>query len=196
VSVRPANRDDLAGAAAVLAEAFRGDPWFSWLYPADVTFDENARAWFGLVLERAFPHGHTYLTAAGDGATNWIPPEVHFPGEDDVARAVGLLSEQIGERAQTALGVIGQAGAAFPDTPRFHCVYVGVRPAIQGRGIGRALLGRVLEVCDRDGIPASLTSTNDANLALYRSIGFVEIAEVAIPDTGRFMRPMWREPRG
>ena len=193
-TVRHARRVDLDGASNVLAEAFAADPWFRWLYPDDATWNARAAAWFGLVLDRAFSKGHTYVTDGG--AVNWIPPDVHFPEPGDVAAAVELLASQIGERASAAFGVIGAAGAAFPDEPRFHCVYVGVRPDKQGHGLGRALLGRVLDVCDRDGLPASLTSTNDANLPLYRSLGFREIGEVPIPGTGRSMRPMWRAPAG
>jgi GNAT superfamily N-acetyltransferase len=191
--VRHARRADLPGAAAVLVEAFAADPWFRWLYPDDATWPDCAGAWFGLVLDRAFPRGHTYVT--GDGAVNWIPPDVHFPEEADVGLAVELLGGQIGERAGAALGVIGAAGAVFPDEPRFHCVYVGVRRAARGRGVGTSLLRRVLDVCDREGHAASLTSTNDANLPLYRSLGFVEIGSVPIPGTAHVMRPMWRAPR-
>jgi GNAT superfamily N-acetyltransferase len=120
---------------------------------------------------------------------------VHFPEAHDVELAAHLLTAQIGARADAALAVIGRGGAVFPDEPRFHCVYVGVRTDARGRGLGRGLLARVLDVCDEDGLPASLTSTNDVNLPFYRSLGFRELGEVAIPDTGNVMRPMWREPR-
>jgi ribosomal protein S18 acetylase RimI-like enzyme len=191
-TVRHALHHDLAGAADVLAQAFVADPWFRWLYPDDATWTQQATAWFHFVLDRAFSKGHTYV--ADGGAVNWIPPDVHFPEPDDVALAVGLLGTQIGDRAATAFDAIGRAGATFPDRPRFHCVYVGVRPDAQGRGLGSTLLRRVLDACDRDGLAASLTSTNDANLPLYHSLGFREIGEVPIPGTGRSMRPMWREP--
>jgi GNAT superfamily N-acetyltransferase len=190
MGVRQARRADLDAGACDLAAAFAADPWFRWLYPDDAMWPRLPTAWFALVLDRAFPHGHTYVTDGG--ICNWIPPDVHFPGADDVQRAVELLASQIGERASRALGFIGDAGAEFPDEPRFHCVYVGVEPTRQGEGCGRALLGRVLDVCDRDGIAASLTSTNDANLALYRSLGFRDLAEV--PVEGFALRPMWREP--
>jgi GNAT superfamily N-acetyltransferase len=191
--VRAAAQADLGHAAAMMADAFAGDPWFRWLYPDDATWTESARAWFGIVLDRAYRFGHTHCHEAG--AINWIPPGQHFPEEDDVAAAVELLTAQIGDRAMTALGVIGRAGATFPDQERFHCVYVAVDPARQGQGHGRVLLAHTLAICDRDDIPASLTSTNDANLPLYRSLGFEEIGAIPIPGTDKNMRPMWRKPR-
>lgn len=177
----------------MLADAFRHDPWFSWLFPDEAVRPAQATAWFALVLDRAFSMGHTY--AAPGGFVNWAPPDVHFPQPDDVALAVDLLTEHIGGRAGDALGIIGRIGPLVPDEPRFHCIYVGVRPDRQGQGTGAALLGHVLDVCDRDGLPASLTSTNDANLPLYRRLGFEEIGAVPISDTGNSMRPMWRTPR-
>ncbi|MEQ1872546.1 MAG: GNAT family N-acetyltransferase [Ilumatobacteraceae bacterium] len=190
---RHALRSELDAAAGVLTDAFANDPWFNWLYPSVEQWPSDPNAWFALVLGRAFAKGHTFVTDSG--ATNWIPPDVHFPEGDDIDLAVGLLQSQIGERAGAALGVIGQGGTAFPDTPRFHCVYVGVSKSAQGRGIGGALMARVLDICDRDGFPASLTSTNDVNLPWYRSLGFNEIGEVAVPGADFKLRPMWRDPR-
>lgn len=192
VTVRHALRADLQDATASLVDAFAADPWFRWLYPEDASWIERATSWFSLVADRALSKGHTYVTA--DGAVMWAPPDVHFPADDDVAAAVGLLHQQIGERATDALGVIGALGSVFPDTPRFHCVFIGVRPRSQGRGSGGALLDRILTTCDAEGIPASLTSSNDANLPFYRAHGFREFAAVPIPGTGRSMRPMWRDP--
>jgi GNAT superfamily N-acetyltransferase len=190
---RHALKSDIAAAAGVLTDAFATDPWFNWLYPNADQWPSEPNAWFALVLERAFPRGHSFITDCG--FTNWIPPDVHFPESVDVELAYALLQAHIGERAADALGVIGQGGAAFPETPRFHCVYVGVSKAAQGRGIGGALMSRVLDICDRDGFPASLTSTNDVNLPWYRSLGFKEIGEVAVPGADFKLRPMWRDPR-
>jgi GNAT superfamily N-acetyltransferase len=190
---RHALRSDLATAAGLLADAFANDPWFNWLYPSADDWPLRPREWFALVLDRAFTKGHTFVTDSG--VINWIPPDVHFPDAADIDLAVALLQSHIGDRATTAFGVIGQGGAAFPDVPRFHCVYVGVAQAAQGRGVGTALLSRVLDICDREGFPASLTSTNDANLPWYRSLGFNEIAEVVVPGANFALRPMWRDPR-
>jgi GNAT superfamily N-acetyltransferase len=191
---RHAARVDLAPAADVLVDAFSGDPWFGWLYPSADAWPEHPRQWFALVLDRAFSKGHTFV--AESGVATWIPPDVKFPEEADANLAVDLLSSHLGERAAEAFGVLRQAGGVFPDQPRFHCVYVGVARTAQGRGTGRALLTRVLEVCDRDRLPASLTSTNDTNLPWYRSLGFREIGEIAVPDAQFSLRPMWREPAG
>lgn len=191
--VRIAFGADVGDGAGILAAAFAQDPWFGWLYPQVEERAAMSEAWFELVLGRALSMGHSYRTAAG--FVNWVPPDVHFPGPADIELAVDLLQRQIGERAATALGIIGEVGAVFPETPRFHCIYVGVQPRHQRGGDGEALMRRVLDVCDAEGIAASLTSTNDVNLGFYRRLGFEEIGAVPIADAGSVMRPMWREPQ-
>jgi GNAT superfamily N-acetyltransferase len=188
--VRIALRRDVAEGARILVEAFQDDPWFSWLFPDPASRREPAGEWFALVLDRAFTMGHTYR--ADHGFANWIAPDVHFPRPEDIDLAVDLLRRHIGERASTALAIIREAGSVFPDSPRFHCVYVGVHPGHQGKGVGGSLLRRVLDVCDNEGLAASLNSTNDINLPFYRGLGFEEIGEVPIADSGSVMRPMLR----
>jgi ribosomal protein S18 acetylase RimI-like enzyme len=54
---------------------------------------------------------------------------------------------------------------------------VAVRPALQGQGIGRALLGFAEREAQRRGLPALRLYTHEqmtSNLALYTSLGYVE----------------------
>lgn len=193
---RPATTVDLAHAAASLADAFIYDPYFTWVWPDPTTFASHANAWFSMVLGLTFPRGHTYVD--DHAAITWIPPGEVFPTTDELDRALELLSSQIGDRAHDALDILARAGSAFAERPaHFHCVYVGVRTAAQKQGLGHALFGRTLPTCDRDGIAASVISTNIRNVPFYRSLGFVEVegAEVPIPGTDALVRPMWREPR-
>lgn len=192
-TVRHALRSDLNAAADVLADAFAKDPWLRWLYPTADEWPHEPKRWFSLVTTRAFTRGHSFVTDSGFAC--WIPPDVHFPEAADIDVAVDLLRSQTGERADVWLDVVRRAGSNFHDTPRFHCAYIGVNHAAQGRGIGASLMSRVLDVCDREGLPASLTSTNDVNLPWYRSLGFNELGAADVPGAGFSLRPMWREPR-
>lgn len=65
-----------------------------------------------------------------------------------------------------------------------HSVYV--RPAQQGRGVGRALLVGIIEAARADGVHAligGLSADNEVSLALHRSLGFVEVGR--LPEVGR-----------
>jgi hypothetical protein len=52
----------------------------------------------------------------------------------------------------------------------------------------------VLEVCDRDAMPAYLEATSEGNKRLYLRHGFEVTGEIKLPD-GPSMWPMWRTPR-
>ena len=65
-----------------------------------------------------------------------------------------------------------------------HSVYV--RPADQGRGIGRALLEAVVAAARANGVHAligGLSADNEASVGLHRSLGFVEVGR--LPQVGR-----------
>jgi hypothetical protein len=54
----------------------------------------------------------------------------------------------------------------------------------------------MLAVCDDEGLPCLLVSTNPRNLSFYERLGFRVDGEVATPDGAAVMRPMHREPSG
>jgi ribosomal-protein-alanine N-acetyltransferase len=61
-----------------------------------------------------------------------------------------------------------------------HLARLAVDPRIQGRGIGRAMLGHLLESAAREGAPwitVNTQSDNRRSQKLYRSMGFAEMDE-------------------
>ena len=81
--------------------------------------------------------------------------------------------------------------------------YIGamcVREEVQRRGIGRALLDRVLEWQKQKGIPIALLDASDAGAPLYRQVGFREIDEViryrpgSMPEPGKYAGELACEP--
>jgi GNAT superfamily N-acetyltransferase len=80
-----------------------------------------------------------------------------------------------------------------PKEPHWHIRPVGVVPAVQGQGVGHALLGLFLETVDDAGAMAYLETDVDRNVVLYEKFGFEVIGqEVVLDVNNRFMR---REPR-
>ena len=53
----------------------------------------------------------------------------------------------------------------------------------------------MLDVCDTEGLPCVLVSTNPRNLPFYERLGFQVDGEVPTPDGAAVMRPMHRAPR-
>jgi ribosomal protein S18 acetylase RimI-like enzyme len=77
-----------------------------------------------------------------------------------------------------------------PCEPHWHIGPIGVRPELQGRGIGKALLRTLLTTIDECGSPAFLETEVNRNVALYESLGFTVTSREEI--VGVDTRFMWR----
>jgi hypothetical protein len=56
------------------------------------------------------------------------------------------------------------------------------------------VLAPVLEICDRDGVPAYLESSKESNIAFYERQRFELIDEVSVPGSSVRLWLMWRDP--
>ena len=80
--------------------------------------------------------------------------------------------------ARTADTLVGYAGISrLGRKPPFEYEVhtIGVDPAYQGRGIGRRLLGELLEIADGGVVYLEVRTDNEAAIALYCSVGFEQI---------------------
>jgi ribosomal protein S18 acetylase RimI-like enzyme len=131
---------------------------------------------------------------------------------EDEGRIVGVLNASkwpncqlsIGEKLKTAPVMIRIAGRGLPRSlkmigvwaehdppkPHWHLGPIGVRPELQGRGIGKALLRVFLDTVDEQRLPAYLETDVDRNVALYGKFGFEVMAQAQI--NGVNNRFMWR----
>ncbi len=190
--VRRTRPEDAAALSAVLAAAFDDDPVFRWLAPDDETRPAVSRAFFDLVVEILAAHDDSWTTA-GDisGAALWIPY-----GREAMSEERGELFEaQTAQLYHPHADRVEQLGAAMdaahPTEPHEYLWFLGVAPAVQGRGIGSRLLAPVLERADRNGHPAYLEATSPRSRDLYARHGFVAAAPIAAPG-GPPLWPMWR----
>jgi ribosomal protein S18 acetylase RimI-like enzyme len=92
-----------------------------------------------------------------------------------------------------AFTMMARREAHDPSQPHWHIGPIGVRPEMQGRGIGKTLLERFLGTVDEEGSAAFLETDVDRNVALYERCGFriTDRQEIVGVDT----RFMWRDPR-
>jgi GNAT superfamily N-acetyltransferase len=199
VDVRDARREDAAAVATISAAAFYDDPVMCWAFPdGDARLAQLHLVFTGLV--------HDYLPGRGtvqvldDGcATFWRSPDfVHGStpppdgsGADAGAGDAALLPEDVVER----LIILEQSmAAAHPHDRHWYLNVIATLPERQGTGLGARTMAPVLAICDADGLPAYLESSNPRNMTLYRRQGFEQTGEVPLP-SGPSLYPMWREPR-
>jgi len=105
-----------------------------------------------------------------------------FPG-DDPWPTVAFVRELVAEHnhylaAREGDTLVGYGGISrLGRTPPFEYEIhtIGVDPAYQGRGIGRRILDALLDIAADAVVHLEVRTDNDAAIALYRSVGFIEV---------------------
>lgn len=69
-----------------------------------------------------------------------------------------------------------------PTEDHWYLLALGVRPDLQGRGLGSLMLAHTLAIADEQGLPAYLEATSARSRVLYARFGFEVVAEFAPAD--------------
>jgi GNAT superfamily N-acetyltransferase len=196
VRTRQAVRADLDAIADVWVDAFSGDPFLRWMGDADdASWPAFGRAWLSFIAGMCFERGHMIVTEPAGAAVAWIPPDLSMMGPGDMDRAAAIIAEHAGDaRRDEAVTTMMAAGSHSSPEPHWTLQYIGVGSALQGQGVGAALVGPYLRRCDEDGLPCGLVSSNPRNVPFYERFGFTVTAEVPNPDGSATLRPMLRHP--
>ncbi|HEX2258029.1 MAG TPA: GNAT family N-acetyltransferase [Afifellaceae bacterium] len=159
---------------ATLTLAFAADPPCRWMFPDPAQylrdFPAFARAFGGAALAAG-------TARASDGAAAlWLAPGA----EPDEEALVAVVEERVEDRLRSeAFAVFAEMGRLHPQEPHWYLPLIGVEPALQGRGLGAALIRPVLEQCDAAGLPAYLEASSPRNRPLYERLGFERGATIA-----------------
>jgi GNAT superfamily N-acetyltransferase len=190
-SIRVATASDEDRAIAVLALAFATDPVARWTWRNQHTYLTHFATFTRAFGGRSFAAGTAHLAGDFDGVALWLPPGV----EPDSETMAALVVQTVPEAEQAEMfAVLEQMGHYHPAEPHWYLPMIGIDPTRQGRGFGSALLQHALSICDRDGVPAYLESSNPKNLPLYQRHGFEAIGAVQAGASPTIV-PMYRKPR-
>jgi len=196
-AIRRAERSEHTALAAMLARAFFDDPVTGWVCRPDRLRPRMLERFFGTRLKQLGRHGEIWTTDGLESAAVWAPPD---GWKTTVGEDVDLTRSQLHPRLAWRLplvvrGLLGIQAKHPPQPPHWYLAILGTEPAAQGRGLGSAMLGPILDECDRDGVPAYLESSKERNVAFYGRHGFRVTEELRLPRGPRVWL-MWREPRG
>jgi GNAT superfamily N-acetyltransferase len=186
--IRP---DHEADAIATLTLAFSADPANRWCWPASSEFLAAFPAFVRALGGRSFAVQSAFEIADVAGVALWLPPGI----EPDEAEMTSVIQQTVhGSRRSAVYDVIEEMGRCHPTVPHWYLPFVGVEPMHQGRGLGAALLQRVLRLCDSERLPAYLESTNARNIPFYERLGFRSVGRIQA-GTSPVIVPMVRAPR-
>ncbi|WP_093151642.1 GNAT family N-acetyltransferase [Saccharopolyspora antimicrobica] len=178
---RDAVVDELDAAADTLAAAFADYPFTRHTISADDHLDRVRRTQ-RMYLERiGFPQGQVHVCGEAEAVAVWTTPAT------DLTVFAGMAAEAqeiAGDRAEAAAAAEQAMAPHRPTEPVWFLATIGVRPGLQGRGLGRAVLEPGLRAADAADVPCFLETSLESNVAFYRKLGFEVTAEVDLPDGG------------
>jgi len=201
-AIRTAGERDRELVVRLLDEAFQDDPVSGWVFPSEAYRRATHGKLMAVFTDIVLAEGRVHLTDDGTACALWLsmPADDH----DDKGEEIGEDADgparlrEVVDPGNERVELIGRLTDAVHPTGRAHeyLWMIGVRPDRQGEGLGTALIQRVLDRCDREGLPAYLEASNARSRTLYERLGFVFTGRaVDLPD-GPQMWPMWREPQG
>lgn len=198
--IRDARNEDVDDLTSILAEAFNDDPVYRWFLREDAKRVPAFRRIIEQDVRQYVPKDECHITESLDGATLWLPPR---PARKTPTRTLW-------KRLQALQGLAGISGIAKvrrlmylislmkekePNEPHYYLHLIGVRNDAKGRGIGSALLRKMLNRCDSEKALAYLENSNERNLPLYTRHGFEVREHIELPWGGPGMWLMERTPR-
>jgi GNAT superfamily N-acetyltransferase len=181
-------------AVATLSAAFHHDPVFEWMYVDPAHRRTAVPKLFSVLVEQFASRGAARTTPGGDGAALWLPPGEELLHEETADAVMADVMTGAGTAAERLAECLGLLEAHHPHEPHWYLGFLGVIPALQGCGLGSALLRTTLAGVDEAGEAAYLEATSSANRRLYERHGFEVVQELVLPG-GPTMYPMWRQPR-
>ena len=166
----------------MLADAFQDDPVMTFIFPDPADRRKRLPRLFAILCLGDGAHGACYRTEGGEAATLWrAPGQGHLRWAEKLRHGLPWL-HAAGLALPRALAVSAASDANHPAEPHWYLHIAGCAPARQGRGFGRAAIEAGLARADADGVAAYVETANAANLPLYRSLGFADTHQWAVPN--------------
>jgi ribosomal protein S18 acetylase RimI-like enzyme len=121
-------------------------------------------------------------------AAEWPHCQLGITEKIKTAPAMARIMKTALPRAFT---MMSKREAHDPHEAHWHIGPIGVRPELQGKGVGKALLKAFLTTVDEQEWPAFLETDVDRNVELYEGFGFTVTGREDI--VGIDTRFMWRD---
>src|SRR5436190_815736 len=168
----PADRAKLADS---LASAFAEDPLFTWIAGAgpDKPLEPKLRIFFDAFLKLEVERSdHLVFTDENSiGVAIWKAPNKWKLATGDVLRTLPAMLRTFGIRTPRMIGGLTAIEKVHPKEEHYYLEVLGTRQDMQSKGVGSAVISHMLDLCDADGMPAYLESSNLQNVPFYARHG-------------------------
>ncbi|MGI9596478.1 MAG: GNAT family N-acetyltransferase [Acidimicrobiales bacterium] len=185
--IRPALLTDRTAVMAALADAFHDDPVHAWIFEDEAVRSRYLPEWFGAMIDMVPPGGRVDVVDDCSSVAIWHAPAEHGTAEesdDELPPIAQLALDALGlEVGMDKLTKLAPLIEGHPEQPHWYLGVLGSDSGARGKGQGSALLSDRLALCDAEGLPAYLESSNPRNVPLYARHGF-EVTESFDLDDG------------
>ena len=188
--IRAATSEEREQVLATIVLGFSSDPLVRWMWSDPAAYAQSAEG-FDAFGGKAVDNNTAFIADEFHGAALWLPP-----GTKSDEEAFAAFSQRVADPEKMAdmMGLFEAMAEYHPEGDIWYLPIIGVDPIHQGRGVGAALMKHALALCDADGLPAYLESSNPRNISLYERHGFEVIGEIRI-GAAPVVTPMLRPAR-
>jgi ribosomal protein S18 acetylase RimI-like enzyme len=197
---RNLSRREITKAGVVAGRAFNDGPFFEFLFPDEVQRVRSLQIIHRTVFRHPGPGAllRTVRDSQDDpvGLSLWIPTGRYpLSTMSQLSQLPGSLRAFFRRRGALKIGVAYSRATAslHPTEPHWYLWVLMCDPAMQGRGIGTALMNDGLAHIDAEGVGAYLETNNETNVAFYARFGFVLRNTVQPVADGPPLFAMWRD---
>jgi GNAT superfamily N-acetyltransferase len=160
---------------STLVSAFVDDPVERWLFPDPEQYSRHFPEFVAAFASEAFDRRTIWTLGELSAVALWLPPDAQPDGDAIVA----VLSRSVSPSQHADMfSVLDQMDEGHPTFPHWYLPWLGVRPTMQGAGLGARLLKHCLTKVDADHVPAFLETPNPRTVSFYERHGF-EVTAVA-----------------
>jgi ribosomal protein S18 acetylase RimI-like enzyme len=194
--IQPATPGQLGALSGVLARAFAADPMMRWPLGDIADPGRALEACFCLLNAGSIESGLVFEAAGGAGVAVWVPPDLagRWAETERLARpAIHALAADGGARYERLWDWVEER---VPQEPLWYLDQLGVDPARQGEGLGKALVQFGLARAAAAGLPAFLETATERNVRFYESLGFRLVEEGSVPGDGPRIWFLRHDPDG
>lgn len=190
---------DVDRVVPLLVRAFAADPLFDWIEPRPEPQERFVAAFMRALAWRSHLFAEAFVTSPDvQGASLWKGPDLGRLSPDQLARCgldrVGdLLDTRARERFEAA--DVEDVLERHVPRPRWYLGVLGVDPDGQRHGLGARLMKPILDRADEEGLPVSLETMREGNVAYYRRHGFEVATTFSLPGGGPPCWVMKRPPQ-
>ena len=179
MQVTVVENDERDAAVATIVAAFADDPVERWLYPELDAYRAHFPGFVAAFGAGAFEERTVWKLGDLAAVALWLGPGI-APDGDAIVR---VLSETVSPvKHDDMFSVLDQMDRAHPTFPHWYLPWFGVRPELQGGGLGGRLLDHCLRFVDESRLPAYIDTPNPRTIPFYERFGF-KVGSVAVAGT-------------